>query len=432
MEDDIPASSSSFRARDEVFCHETARRAVARAALHLGLDAMSVEACDSLAAVLIAYLERIGRAVATTVEASGRSSAHANILDALRAIEECTEPAVTAVFTENASAVPQAPEITPDPDRFNHAEQMSWKGLAAFCFGKQWREPLEKTSPVAPRNRGRGGKGIGGEEGEDTAAGDENVTADEVAQSGWRAPYPEEVVPFPVASAAVANPHNLPEDILALEQMPDTLFASNGERKRSREEGDDRDGKEPPTKRSKMNVEAADTKSSAGEIKSVSDKTGDVDAVVEAAAKATREEVSKSASTFDEDKHRPWYFPKHWPSYPRKEVGTQALVLEDDLLGGVGDEEVDNILGELEGRPGTKTSNAEVDPTRSVRSALVQMGWGTMRDTNDVDPYELRVAAGARLDAAAGGGARGQIVPLGKASNARVNKILEGSMESGM
>jgi len=214
--------------------------------------------------------------------------------------------------------------------------------------------------------------------------------------------------------------------------MPDTLFASNGERKRSREEGDDRDGKEPPTKRSKMNVEAADTKSSAGEIKSVSDKTGDVDAVVEAAAKATREEVSKSASTFDEDKHRPWYFPKHWPSYPRKEVGTQALVLEDDLLGGVGDEEVDNILGELEGRPGTKTSNAEVDPTRSVRSALVQMGWGTMRDTNDVDPYELRVAAGARLDAAAGGGARGQIVPLGKASNARVNKILEGSMESGM
>eukprot|EP00977_Amphora_coffeiformis_P024399 scaffold15695_cov160-Amphora_coffeaeformis.AAC.8 len=352
MEDDIPASSSSFRARDEVFCHETARRAVARAASHLGLDAMSVEACDSLAAILIAYLERIGRAVATTVEASGRSSAHANILDALRAIEECTEPAVAAVFSENASAVPQAPELTPDPDRYNHAEQMSWKGLAAFCFGKQWREPLDQNATVlaAPRNRGRGGKGIGGEEGTEAVPGEENNTVDEVTQSGWRAPYPEEVVPFPVASPAVANPHNLPEDLLELEEMPDTLFASNGERKRG-----------------------------------------------------------------------------------RQEVGTQALVLEDDPLGGVGDEEIDDILGELEGRPGTKeTSEAEVDPTRTVRSALVQMGWGTMRDTGDADPYDLRVLPGARLDAAAGGGAKGQIVPLGKASNARVNKILEGSMEGGM
>lgn len=101
-------------------------------------------------------------------------------------------------------------------------------------------------------------------------------------------------------------------------------------------------------------------------------------------------------------------------------------------LGGVEDEEIDDISGGFEGFGTKKTSDAEVDPTRSVRSALVQMGWGTMRDTGDADAYDLRVVAGARLDAAAGGGAGGQIVPLGKASNARVNKILEGSMEGGM
>lgn len=437
MEDDSPALSSSFRARDDVFCHETARRAVARAALHLGLDSMSVEACDSLAAVLIAYLERVGRAVATTVEASGRSSAHANLLDALRAIEVCTEPAVTAVFSENAAAVPQTTEATPaDPDRHNHSEQMSWKGLAAFCFGKQWREPLDQdaAAAAAPRNRGRGGKVTGGEEETEVASGDDNNTAEEVAHSGWRAPYPEEVVPFPVASPTVANPHNLPEDLLQLEEMPDKLFASNGDRKRERDEEEDAET-EPPAKKAKASDEAADVKPSAVDKKQgAASKKDDIDTMAEAAAKAATEAAAEAASSVEEDKHRPWYFPKHWPSYPHKEVGTQALVLEDDPLGTVGDEEIDDILEEIEGNPVAKKSGeAEADPTRSVRSALVQMGWGTIRDTTGTtDPYELRVVPGARLDAAAAGGAKGQIVPLGKASIARVNRILEGSMEGGM
>lgn len=438
--DDAPPlfSSSSLRARDDVFCHETARRAVARAALHLGIESMSVEAADSMAGIVLAYLGRIGQAMASTVEASGRSSAHANLLDALRAIEICTEPAVTGLFADSASAPQAAREVNqPESERYNHDEQMSWKGLAAFCFGKQWREPLE-TSAVPggnasanPMNRGRGGKGVGGS-GEDTDMSnldgeEENAENDgaagATASTGWRAPYPEEIIPFPVANPAVANPHNLPEDILEAEEVPDEAFAENGDRKRPREE----DEKERSSKKAKVGEEGAamstanmpDTKNPAAEKK----EEMDVSPTAEAPG---------TGASLDDDKHRPWDFPKHWPSFPRKEMGTQALVLDDNPLG-VDDGEVEDILGEMEGRaPTGARAEAEGDPTRSVRSALVQMGWGSMRErTGLADPYDLRVSAGAKFDSA-GAKAQAQIVPLGKASISRVNRILEGSMDGGM
>jgi hypothetical protein len=44
---------------DDVYSYEVARRSVARAALHLGLDSMSEEALDVLGDVLLAYLQRV-------------------------------------------------------------------------------------------------------------------------------------------------------------------------------------------------------------------------------------------------------------------------------------------------------------------------------------------------------------------------------------
>jgi hypothetical protein len=44
---------------DDVYSHEVARRSVARAALHLGLDSMSEEALDVLGDVLLTYLQRV-------------------------------------------------------------------------------------------------------------------------------------------------------------------------------------------------------------------------------------------------------------------------------------------------------------------------------------------------------------------------------------
>ena len=44
---------------DSGYCHEIARRCVARAALNLGIDAMSGDALDGMGDVLISYLERV-------------------------------------------------------------------------------------------------------------------------------------------------------------------------------------------------------------------------------------------------------------------------------------------------------------------------------------------------------------------------------------
>ena len=54
-----------------MFCHFIARSTVAHAALHLGINAMSQEALDSLGGMLIAYLERMGKVLAYLVESSG-------------------------------------------------------------------------------------------------------------------------------------------------------------------------------------------------------------------------------------------------------------------------------------------------------------------------------------------------------------------------
>jgi hypothetical protein len=464
---------SPRRARDAAFCHETARRAVARAALHLGIESMSVEACDSLAGVLIAYLERIGHAMAIQVEASGRSSAHANLLDALAAVEVCTEAAVTRVYPDRSTDAPS--DAGPEgqaAERYNHAEQMSWKGLAAFCFGQHWREPLVMTegargeetagatsgsrTDALARGRNRGGKGVADKgsisisssmnkdtvvavtaeasHAEDKAA----ATAASLTQSGWKAPYPEEVVPFPVVGPACANPHALIENLLDLEleelaeDTPSVIFNAS-DRKRPRDGDMESEAVEPAAKKQKAD-EAPDAKPAAKATTKAA--TEDAGSAMDVDSPAVEEPVAGE----EEDKHRPWHFPQHWPSYPRKEVGTKALVLED-IPSGEGDEEEESqsllhdgkVAAAADASPTATTDGG--DPTRSVRSALVHMGWGTMSGrTNGDAAYDLRVVPGAKLEANAATGTtsvKAQIVPLGRASISRVNRILEGSMDAG-
>jgi hypothetical protein len=164
-------------APDDLYCALIARRAVARAALHLGIADMTAEALDVLGDVLLEFLERLGRTISHSVEASGRSSAHVHVLDAMRAVEWCTTTAVTQVYS-----------------RRGDEHDTSWKGLAAFLFGPEWMHNTEKRSEIT------GGGGGGGK-----------VGPRSTAQAGWHAPYPEEIPNFPVVShpALIANPHSL-------------------------------------------------------------------------------------------------------------------------------------------------------------------------------------------------------------------------------
>ena len=55
----IGLSGGSPTDNDAAYCTEIARRSVARAALHLGMEGMEGEALDSLGSILLGYMEMV-------------------------------------------------------------------------------------------------------------------------------------------------------------------------------------------------------------------------------------------------------------------------------------------------------------------------------------------------------------------------------------
>ncbi|KAL7539861.1 hypothetical protein ACHAXR_010527 [Thalassiosira sp. AJA248-18] len=140
----VGLSGGSPSDNDAAFCTEIARRSVARAALHLGTEGMEGEALDVLGSVLLDYMDQVGTTISANIEASCRSSAHANAYDALNAVEECTAPAATQLgsvpsFLSTASQTP-----LPDHSKIKEIQERGWEGLASFLFGPDWFSiPLE-------------------------------------------------------------------------------------------------------------------------------------------------------------------------------------------------------------------------------------------------------------------------------------------------
>mmetsp|Transcript_21140 Transcript_21140/g.29874 ORF Transcript_21140/g.29874 Transcript_21140/m.29874 type:complete len:518 (-) Transcript_21140:251-1804(-) len=251
--------------QDEFFCHEIAKRSVARAALHLGVEYMSEEVLEVMGDVLLSYLAKVGRTISMAVESSGRTSAHVHVLDAIRAAESCTSPAVhrlhmmSAVATQGgtdaasttanggaaAAAVAATGGAGSNANGVSAASSLTrlgntWQDLAVFCFGPDWKEQAIKeqqqqqkeqysqqqqqiqASPnqVLPAQAGAGG-------GKNILAhgmnGDSSTLAKEKQQKqGWDVPYLDEVPEFPIASSACANPHRLSADVaLSLHNLTD-------------------------------------------------------------------------------------------------------------------------------------------------------------------------------------------------------------------
>lgn len=207
-------------ARDDVFCLEIARRSVARAALHLGIENMTEECLNVLGDVLLSYLQRLGKTLAYSVESSGRSSAHTNVLDALNSIELCTSPAILRMHishqqeeeneeenSENQQLQPQQssqitnnnPNMSDTPTNGSripngannntngsctasnnagkndassficHDSHTRWQGLAAFCFGMNW-DQKNISNPLIEEGRSQQGgqqnsSSLGGKQG---------------------------------------------------------------------------------------------------------------------------------------------------------------------------------------------------------------------------------------------------------------------------
>ncbi|KAL3913381.1 MAG: hypothetical protein SGARI_000686 [Bacillariaceae sp.] len=167
--------------KDQIYSFELARRAVGRAAHHLGISVVSESCLDVLADVLLQYLQRTGKAAAHLVESSGRSTAHVNVLDALQACHVVASPAVQRLHLQSnddanlelfgaavagaasttggaAAAVAAASDSKQAAasastgtamSSFGQDSSTDWKGLAAFCFGPKWMEEKEEETKKA-------------------------------------------------------------------------------------------------------------------------------------------------------------------------------------------------------------------------------------------------------------------------------------------
>jgi hypothetical protein len=463
-------------ARDEVYSHLIARRAVARAALHLGSDSMTSESLDSLAACLIAYLERVGKTLAISTEASGRSSAHCNVLDAVRAVELCTSAAVQRMHRDGSEDEPGvgqqvvsssgsgAISSSGDPQ-----EELSWKGLAAFCFGPQWHLPngissMSASAEVAPNQDGQSqldqkdplGQAEESEqplvESTSAAGGKAGPSATSIAtggdptvevvsrSGGWSAPYPDEIPAFPVPSSSrIANPHPLHAPYLhgrpdtsadaaesvkgqekmdeELEEIPDAFFGWG-----------DLEAKTKPPRNEQETPVAAGSKR-----KEVTPDKDD-----EPPRKKVKRSGDDGGETPAEQNDTALYVPSFYPSFPRPSDSLARTILDAEGPSFVSAPQKPAASVPKAKAASSSQAGIAVDPTLKVRSALVQLGqhagstyWGSgwnVPENEKRQASELAVPIGRSSEA--GGPAPQQIVPLGRASGHPVSRILEGSMDA--
>jgi hypothetical protein len=464
-------------ARDDVYSHLIARRAVARAALHLGSDSMTSESLDSLAACLIAYLERVGKTLAISTEASGRSSAHCNVLDAVRAVELCTSAAVQRMHRDGSEDEPGtggqqvlsssgsgAISAPGDPQ-----EELSWKGLAAFCFGPQWHSSSgistmspsveaasiqdaqsqleqqnqlgraeESEQPLVESTSAAGGK-VGLSATSIATGGDPTVEVIS-RSSGWSAPYPDEIPAFPVPSSArIANPHPLHAPYLhgrpetsadaaesekdqekmgeELEEIPDAFFGWG-----------ELGAKEKPPRIDQETPAVAGSKR----------KEVTPDKEIEPPRKKMKRSADDGGEIPAEQNATSLYVPSFYPSFPQPSDSLARTILDAEITPFVSAPKPPAASApKAKAAPSSQASTA-TDPTLKVRSALVQLGqhagstyWGSGWDvpaSEKRQASELAVPVGRSAEA--GGPAPQQIVPLGRASGHPVSRILEGSMDA--
>lgn len=371
-------------ARDDVYCCLVARRAVARAALHVGIADMTAEALDVLGDVLLEYISRMGRVMSHCVEAAGRSSAHANVLDAVSAAELCTASAVTHVHI-------------PVRDENNNEEinNTSWKGLAAFLLGPDWYTDDKEGDYMAESSAAAGGK----------------VGPISQAKAGWHAPYPNELPVFPVVQSPslIANPHSFDREAV-FEQLHSIVI-----------EKPDINMDESETQR--VGGEQDDTPDSAFQTWGILENKDNVKRKRGAVEDTDDDRPSKKSkpteteATRDSTSDSACFLPSYYPPMPRAQARGRTVVVDSQQQ------------QQQQQQTDVTASGIRPDPLL-VRSSLVHLDhqdrseqyWGT------IVPNSGPVVMAGMTEKEA---VQPQIIPLGRASGSRVSRILEGSMETG-
>lgn len=404
------------------YCHELARRSVARAALHLGLkDGMSQDALDVLADVLLQYLQKIGKTTSHLVESSGRPSSHANALDAMQAIHMTTAAAavlqvhVKEETTNSTTSTEQGDEqtttaITPVTNNNNNKTTTTtttaappWNDLAVFCFGPKWLQEESSTSGNKRRSVG----GVGGKVGP-SAGG----AVEQEQQAGWVAPYLEEVPSFPMTTTK----RSLGRAAL-LHMSDDTIIdVMNGDD----DDGDDKNAdnneldelnKIPDKVFTEWGSVGAATAGNNDGPPTKKQKTGQVK-IEEPAAAATTEET-----TTDDTTTRPPYVPSFMPAFPQSLQSGRSMIVDIPDVSLLSsdhhnhDEQKQNVAG--------------------VRSSLVDLGQSYWGSGWDDEQHKVKAGKAAAAAVPTTTKTTAAVTPLSRPSVARVSRILEGSMDGG-
>jgi Bromodomain associated len=488
---------------DMIYCHGTARRAVARAALHLGIECMTAESIDVLAACLLDYLERIGAMMANNAEAAGRSSAHCNIYDAINAIELCTSAAAATTKSTNSMNGTANLDATDAADighssrmdsfnKINLSNGSSWKDLASFCFGPNWNTyPSSSIGVLHDFNHQMNGgsrNATGGKAGPSAmllmngtspliSGGLANpaIVGQQTSETGWNAPYPDEIEQFPVVSnkGQVANPHPLPDprlhrrDINILDSsanltvaddqeaekahdylntIPDSVFqnksgwgelvesnqsnASIGD-KRSLEAMEGDDSKPPPTKKVKLVESSSTTHEQSHPLvealllptfyppipKPQNDDNRNVVTDGTDSKKSllpSKTTTTRPAPKVDEVSNNEW---DH--NNPTRLLVRSALVGRN--LGSSSSINVSSVSSSFWGSSWSTTANRSIDLVVPAGRPATVTGVGTSTTDGSL-PGATSATASTALTAPS-------IVPISRASGSRVSRILEGSMD---
>jgi len=122
-------------------------RSIARAALHLGIETLTEDSISVLSDALTHYIERIGGVLGCNVENGGRSSDHVNVLDALRAVEDCGlrhggGGMDGTGMNGNGRSTAMAGNTS---GGINIGNGEGWLGLANFLYGPGFEDSLSAT-----------------------------------------------------------------------------------------------------------------------------------------------------------------------------------------------------------------------------------------------------------------------------------------------
>ena len=382
-----------------------AQRSIARAALHLGIDTLPSNTLTVLQDALTHYLERVGRVIGNNVENGGRSSSHVNVLDAIRAVEDCSF--IGGVNLGNGNGLGHAGQYT-------SGSTGDWGDLARFLYGAEFDLDSAVNEPARNGNMERDPK-------------------DDVG--GWNAPL-DDYDSIPLFPVHVVGHKSITQNILA--DDGNTKPSAEKEGTGTSKTGSKSDGRTtptistasaPPTPNVTGDDKKSDKETAASKAKPTAKRKREDDSSEPSIKRSTtngNDAADTKMNRNNEDASNnstslPPYIPNFLPPFPPKHTYKKS----------------------------TRPVSAPVEAFQAeyVRSSLVQLGqsyWGAMAPEEDTNGNGKRgedrnlsvKVKTAPVDVSGANGGLGPrievkqaVKPVIRASKARVSRILEGSMD---